>query len=61
MDTGYIHGLAEQIHQAGFDDAAEVLGNLLASLDPDDYDHEYLVGVKDAITTLVQAGATDPR
>lgn len=62
MDTGYVHSLAEQIHQAGLDEAAEVLGNYLANeCAADDTNENYRDGVEDALLTLIQHGAADPR
>jgi hypothetical protein len=61
MDTGHIHSLAEQIHQAGFDTAAEVVAAFLASPEAAGGAEGYRDGIEDALNTLVRHGATDPR
>lgn len=60
MDTGHVHSLAEQIHQAGLDEAAEVLAEWLAER-PGGTDRSYHDGAEDALCILIQHGATDPR
>lgn len=54
--------LIERAMQAGRDQMAQALGNLLAELrGDDDYDGHFTDGVEDALVTLIQHGATDPR
>lgn len=62
MDTGYIHQLAEQIHQAGRDEMAETLASMLnRTVGADELPDGYRDGVEDALLTLIKADATDPR
>jgi hypothetical protein len=62
MDT---YKLAQQFAdtavQAGRDQMAQVLADLLASPDADAGADGYRDGIEDALLALIQAGAADPR
>jgi hypothetical protein len=53
--------LARTATQAGLDKAAQILAEAVDDLDVEYDGTEYLDGMVDALNTLVQAGATDPR
>lgn len=54
-----IEALAEQIAQTGRDEMAQLLADLLATSTTES--QHYRDGIEDALQTLVNAGATDPR
>lgn len=50
--------IAQQIQQLGLNHAAEILAEWIATLNEN---QDYQDGAEDALLTLIQAGATDPR
>lgn len=66
MDTqvklaGEAHELLDRAEQIGLDKAARLVAGLLNGTDPEQAAEGYRDGVEDALCTLIQAGATDPR
>lgn len=52
---------ADDLIQEGRDEMAAALADWLATLDPRAYAEGYVDGVEDALITLVNHGASDPR
>lgn len=51
----------QDLIQQGRDEMADALGELLAGLDPEEDGQGYVDGVEDALFTLINHGASDPR
>lgn len=58
MDIRTRQSHVDALMSAGLDQAAELLADWIAELDDDGH---YRDGAEDALLTLVQAGAADPR